>query len=153
MKTNANILTNDKRTPKVAIYCRVASPDQAQFCHQQKDRLTKYAEAQGWVVQDIFMDIGTPSHSQRPAAQKMLEGCKMGRYDAVVTASISRLSRNMPDLLKIVQQLKANGVIGVFVTEQITTDSPEWDKFSAIYGQILQSERASLKHSKFREET
>lgn len=44
METNANILTKDKRTPKVAIYCRVASPDQAQFCRQQEARPTKYGQ-------------------------------------------------------------------------------------------------------------
>jgi DNA invertase Pin-like site-specific DNA recombinase len=53
----------------------------------------------------------------------MLEDCRKGKLDKIVTMSVSRFARNLSDGLTILRELSAMGVTVHFVMESIDTES------------------------------
>ena len=49
--------------------------------------------------------------------------CRKGKLDKIVTMSVSRFARNLPDGLAILRELAAAGVTVHFVKESIDTES------------------------------
>lgn len=59
----------------------------------------------------------------RPGLQQMLTDCRAGRIQLIIVKSISRLSRNVEDLVSIVRELSSLGVTCVFEKESLRTDN------------------------------
>ena len=78
-----------------------------------------------WDLVEIYADEGISGTSlqHRDAFVKMIEDCKAGKIDLIVTKSVSRFARNIIDCIGYVRELKAmNPPIGVFFeTENIFT--------------------------------
>ena len=75
----------------------------------QKNYYTKYIKAQpGWEFAGIYADEGISGTSleHRKGMQKLIEDCKAGKIDLILTKSISRFARNIVDCLSIVGMLK-----------------------------------------------
>lgn len=78
----------------------------------------------------------------RPQLNKMLFEVKEG--DTVYCESISRLGRNLKDLIDIVEQLINKGVRVVIVKEGIDTDSTTYKLLLGIFGAIAEMERETI---------
>lgn len=121
-------LYDDNRVKRVAAYARVSTIDinQTTSYELQKNHYTDLIQKhEGWVFVDIYADEGISGTSlnHRDAFVRMIEDCKQGKIDLIVTKSVSRFARNTLDCLEYVRELKnlPNPVGIFFETENIYT--------------------------------
>lgn len=96
---------------RVAAYCRVSTnhADQENSYETQVryfSSLYDYSEAEQLV--GIYADEGISGTSlyNRESFGKMMQDCRKGKIDRIVTKSISRFARNTKDCLAAVRELK-----------------------------------------------
>ena len=113
---------------RVAPYIRVStdSDEQTSSYELQKNYFMEYVNAQpGWVLVDIYSDEGISGTqiNHREGLQRLLEDCKAGKIDYIITKSISRFARNIVDCLNMIEDLRnLNPPVGViFETDHIDT--------------------------------
>lgn len=104
---------------RAAIYSRFSTDRQNESSIADQVRVcSEYAERQsGWQVVERFEDQGISGAAlgNRPGVLKLQEAAFAGRFNAVLVADLSRLSRSQGDLSKMIDRLVAKGVrvIGV----------------------------------------
>ncbi len=113
---------------RVAVYARVSTddPNQTSSYELQKNHYEDLVNRRpNWDLVDIYADEGISGTSlqHRDSFLRMIEDCRAGKIDLIVTKSVSRFARNIIDCIGYVRQLKAeNPPIGVFFeTENIYT--------------------------------
>lgn len=115
-------------TKRVAIYCRVSTISQEQLnsLSNQISYLTRLvAGTLGWYLLDIYIDIKSGGDiTDRPEFQRMMQDCQAGKYDIIVTKSISRFGRNTAITIDAINKLRNSNVDVYFENENIhTSDS------------------------------
>lgn len=93
---------------------------------EKSEENTDYIQAQpGWVFVGIYADEGISGTSleHRKGMQQLIEDCKAGKIDLVLTKSIARFARNIVDCLSVIELLKnLNPPVGVkFEADNIYT--------------------------------
>ncbi|MFH1093071.1 MAG: recombinase family protein [Candidatus Omnitrophota bacterium] len=110
---------------KVAIYIRVSTEDQAKEGYSlevQREYLESFAQHEGCEVFKIYCDDGISAYStRRPALQALLADAKAKRFELVLVHKIDRFSRNLKDLLMLVDELSSYGVAFKSATEPFDT--------------------------------
>ena len=113
---------------RVAVYARVSTddPNQTSSYELQKNHYEDLVNRRtNWELVDIYADEGISGTSlqHRDNFLRMIEDCRLGKIDLIVTKAVSRFARNIIDCIGYVRQLKAeNPPIGVFFeTENIYT--------------------------------
>ncbi|NCB42703.1 MAG: recombinase family protein [Clostridia bacterium] len=87
----------------------------------------------------------------RPEFQRLLEDCRSGKIDLVLTKSISRFARNTVDLLQTVRELKSAGVDVFFEEQNIHTLSGDGELMLSILASYAQEEsRSASENCKWR---
>lgn len=89
-----------------------------------------------------YVDKITGSTKDRPQLNKMLLELKEG--DTLYCESISRLGRNLKDLIEIVEFLVTKGVRVVIVKEGIDTAATTYKLLLAIFGGVAEMERETI---------
>ena len=88
---------------RVGIYCRVSSNsmEQLKSLTAQISALTRFVAANpNWILADVYIDVASAkTGSSRDEFNRMLESCKSGALDIVLTKSISSFARDTNDLL------------------------------------------------------
>jgi len=114
---------------RTAIYCRVSSHKKAQIeslTTQISALTTKIAYLPTHVLFDTYIDIASGSTLKgRPGFQRLLDDCKNGKIQFVVTKSASRFSRDVEVAITAIHQLTLCGVTVLFESEGITSDNPD----------------------------
>lgn len=119
-------------------YVRVSSKDQNQ------GRQFALFEERGIKLDKTYEESASGKDIKgRPMLQKMLDFIREG--DTVYIESISRLARNIKDLLNIVEILKEKGVELVSLKEQIDTSTPQGKFLLSIFGAMAELERDTIK--------
>jgi DNA invertase Pin-like site-specific DNA recombinase len=98
---------------RVAIYSRFSSDMQSpRSITDQVAMARQHAERQGWTVADEYSDaaISGASMVNRPGLLALIEAATERRFDAVLTESLDRLSRNQADIAAIYERLAFRGV-------------------------------------------
>ena len=114
------IVTRVKMMPKlpklkrVAAYARVSSGKDAML-HSLSAQVSYYSTLiqshNGWEYAGVYADEAlTGTKESRENFQRLLNDCRSGKIDMVITKSISRFARNTVTLLTTVRELKALGV-------------------------------------------
>lgn len=93
-------------------------------------------------VERVFSDKASGKSTDRPGLKAMLEFVRQG--DVLYIESISRLARNVKDLLTIVEQLETKGVKLVSQKEQLDTSTPMGRCLMQIMGAMAEMERHCL---------
>lgn len=113
---------------RVAVYARVSTddPNQTSSYELQKNHYEDLVNRRpNWTLVDIYADEGISGTSlqHRDNFIRMINDCRAGKIDLIVTKSVSRFARNIIDCIGYVRQLKAaDPPIGVFFeTENIFT--------------------------------
>lgn len=113
---------------RVAPYIRVStdSDEQTSSYELQKNYFTEYVNVQpGWILVDIYSDEGISGTqiNHREGLQRLLQDCRAGKIDYIITKSISRFARNIVDCLNMIEELRnLNPPVGViFETDHIDT--------------------------------
>jgi site-specific DNA recombinase len=130
---------------KCAVYVRVSTEEQAKEGYSlaaQTDKIIEYIKNKGWTYSEIYSDEGYSAASRRrPALSKMLADAAQRRFEAVLVYRIDRLSRNLKDLIEIVEELAKNGAGFKSITELIDTTTPEGRLMFHQFGSFAQYER------------
>ncbi len=94
----------------------------------------------------IYADEGISGTSTKKREQfnKMIEDCKAGNIDLIVTKSISRFARNTLDCLQYVRLLKDLGVEIYFEKEGIWTLDSKGEVLLSILSSLAQDESRSI---------
>ena len=113
-----------KKHLRVAPYCRVSTgkDDQLPSYESQIEYYTaKIAERPEWTMVRLYADQGKSGTStkKRKEFMKLVQDCKKGKIDLVITKSVSRFCRNTLDGLDYVRRLKRMGV-GVYFEKENT---------------------------------
>ena len=132
---------------RVCAYARVSSGKDAML-HSLSAQVSYYqkfiASHIDWVFCGIYADEAfTGTKEVRPQFQKMIEECRSGNIDLVVTKSISRFARNTITLLQTVRELKALGVDVYFEEQNIHTLSADGELMLSILASYAQEESLS----------
>lgn len=116
---------------RVAVYARVSTddPNQTSSYELQKNHYQDVVNSHmNWVLVDIYADEGISGTSlkHRDAFIRMINDCKAGKIDLIITKSVSRFARNVVDCIKHVRELAAltPPVAVLFETENIYTLIP-----------------------------
>lgn len=107
-------------------YIRVSTEDQARegvSLEAQEAKIRAWADFNGYDEVEIFKDAGISGSSmdKRPALQAALKA--VGKGDALIIYSLSRLARSTKDTLEISEQLQTKGADLVSLSEKIDTTS------------------------------
>jgi len=129
---------------KVAVYAYVAAPasDQVSSFELQTDMIMKQMERHpNWTLVDIYKDEGYSSN--RKELTRMIEDCKAGKINLVLTRAISRLARNTDELLQIMKMLKnLDPPVGIlFENENLYTLDSDSQHILELYSVIAEEER------------
>ena len=138
---------NDKSTKRVAVYARVSTddPNQTSSYELQKNHYTDVVSRhEGWELSEIYADEGISGTSlqHRDAFIKMINDCKAGKIDLIITKSVSRFARNIIDCIGQVRELgNMQPPIGVFFeTENIYTLNPNSEMSLSFISTLAQEE-------------
>lgn len=124
---------------KVIGYIRVSSDKQD--AQKQEHLLLKYAQEHQMRI-DEFIQIEISSRKDREARRidDLLE--QLNREDVLLVAELSRLGRNMFEVINIINQLSEDGVKIVFVRQpELSTAGPHVKLLLAIYSYFAEAER------------
>ena len=133
---------------KVAAYTRVSS-DKDSMLNSLSNQVHAYSSMiqanPEWEYAGVYIDEGiTGTKEERPGFQQMMEDCRAGKINLILTKSISRFARNTLTLLSSVRELKLLG-IGVYFEEQkIDTLSADGELMLTILASFAQEESRSM---------
>ena len=133
---------------KVAAYVRVSSGKEAMIhslAAQADYYSTLISKENEWVFVGIYSDEAiTGTKGDRKGFQQMLDDCKDGKIDIIVTKSISRFARNTVTLLETVRSLKLMDVDVFFEEQNIHTMSADGELMLTILASYAQEESRSV---------
>lgn len=132
---------------RVAAYARVSSGKDAML-HSLSAQVSYYADMiqshPGWCFAGVFADEAmTGTKDNRENFQKLLDECRAGNVDMIITKSISRLARNTVTLMETVRELKIMGVDVFFEEQNIHSLSSDGELMLSILASYAQEESLS----------
>ena len=121
---------------RTAAYTRVSSGKEAML-HSLSAQVSYYSgliqKRADWEYAGVYIDEAVSgTKDSRAEFQRMLDDCRAGKIDQVITKSITRFARNTVTLLKTVRELKALGIDVFFEEQNIHTQSSEGEMVLAI---------------------
>ncbi len=140
---------------RVAAYARVSSGKDAQL-HSLSAQISYYNHYIGsrgdWRLIGIYADEAlTGTKEDRPEFLRLLNDCRMGKIDLIITKSLTRLARNTVTLLETVRELKALGIDIFFEKENIHTLSTDGELMLTLLASFAQEEsRSASENMKWR---
>ena len=132
-----------------AIYARVSTEEQATegfSIHAQKDKLTKYAESNDWIITDYYVDDGISGKNltERPEVTRLLDDVKSGKINNVLVYKLDRLTRSVKDLIYLIELFDKHNCTFNSQTEKIDTSNAVGRMFVKIIGIFAEFERENL---------
>jgi site-specific DNA recombinase len=134
---------------RVAVYARVSTDmeEQASSFEAQKDYYEKKVrENKDWILVDIYADEGKTgtSYVNRAEFVRMMDDCKLGKIDMILTKSVSRFARNTVDALNAIRNLKAQNIGVFFERENIWTLDAKGEFLITLLTSLAQEESRSI---------
>ncbi|MFI3255690.1 MAG: recombinase family protein, partial [Eubacteriales bacterium] len=134
---------------RVAAYARVSSDSEEQL-NSFSNQMTYYTklveEKEVWELVDVYADEGISgvSAKKRTEFQRLLEDCRDGKIDRVITKSVSRFARNTIDSITALRELKSLGVSVLFEKEGIDTEKLSSETLITLYSNFAQEESLNI---------
>ena len=105
----------EPKKKRMAAYCRVSSSSEEQlnsYAAQVKYYTETLSADKSCEFVGVYADEGITGTSakKRPRFMEMIEDCRAGQIDAIITKSVSRFGRNTVDTLVYTRELKALGI-------------------------------------------
>ena len=120
-------------------YLRVSSDKQD--LEQQEHLLLKYAQQQGLAISEF---VAVEMSSRKTPGERRIEELmtKLHEGDMLLVAELSRLGRNMFEVLEIINRLSDNGVQIAFIRQpELSTAGTHGKLLLAIYSYFAETER------------
>ena len=137
---------------KAAIYARVSSIGDRQSTLRQVLDLTQYATTNGMGVVEIFEEhiSGAVKNEERPVLCECLDYCITNAIDSLLISELSRLGRNVDEVLANVKRCKDNSLNIYFQKENISifqadgSKNPFLNIFISVLGTCAEMERENI---------
>ena len=134
---------------RVAAYCRVSSSSEEQL-HSYVAQVKYYTETltadASCELVGVYADegiSGTSAH-KRPRFMAMIEDCRAGKIDSVITKSVSRFGRNTVDTLIFTRELKLLGIDVYFEKEALHSTSADGELMLTLMAAFAESEAETM---------
>lgn len=140
---------------RVAAYARVSSDKDAAI-HSLSSQISYYNEYisnhVGWEFAGVYADEGiTGTKDNRPEFVHMLEDCRKGKVDLVITKSITRFARNTVVLLNTIRELKLLEIDVFFEKENMHSISKNGELMLTLLAMYAEEEsRSASENQKWR---
>lgn len=129
---------------RVAAYCRVStfgSAQQRSLEFQIKTYTERIRNHPSWLFAGMFSDVESGlRRSGRTGLDKMLKKAERGKIDYIITKSISRVSRDTLEVLKIIRFLRERGINMHFETEDLDSINLDKEFEITLRGMLAQDE-------------
>ena len=144
-------MTPEESQPKrrIAAYCRVSTQAEEQH-HSLVAQISYYTKLIGEdpdaVLVDIYSDKGTSGTRTRNRTNflRLIDDCRAGKVDAIITKSVSRFGRNTVDTLVFTRELRSLGIDIYFEKENLHTCSAEGELLLTLMAAVAESEAVSM---------
>lgn len=137
---------------KIACYARVSSDSEEQM--SSLSSMISFFESYtrdipNSVLVGIFTDEGITGTSmkKRDGFNKLINLCRQGKINRIITKSISRFARNITESLTVLRELKALGVSVLFLTENIDTAKSNSEMMLAVYSMTAEMESKAIAYN------
>lgn len=144
---NPTFLQKSNRKKRVGIYCRVSSnlPKQLNSMANQLSELVRKVYVQNeWVLVDVYADFHSgDSVSHRPQFLRMMDDCRNGKLDIILSKSVSRFGRDAIDTDSSVHELLGLGISVIFDEENIDSKTPDGELVISVLAALAQEENLS----------
>ena len=141
----AEILQQDRKLHRVAIYARVSTANHGQDVTLQTRELEQFAQARGWQVVNSYVDAGVSgSKDSRPELNRLMADAHKRRFDVVCCWRFDRFARSVSHLLRALETFKALGVEFVSLSEQVDTSTPTGKMVFTVLGAVAELERSLI---------
>lgn len=139
----------DKPKIRTASYCRVSTDHDDQKI-SLKTQVAYYTylilKNPRYEFSGIYADDGITATSAKNRREflRLIDDCKAGKIDLILTKSISRFARNTLDCLKYIKELKEYGTDVYFEKEHIHTADKKSSFMISIMGSLAQEESVNM---------
>lgn len=138
-----------KTVKRVCAYCRV-STGTAKQKNSYEAQLAYYTRLisgrEDWIFSGIYADhakSGTGT-KRRKDFQLMMQDCRLGKIDLILTKSVTRFARNTVDSIQAIRELKELGIGIYFEKERVNTLSEKSEQLLTILSSIAQGESENI---------
>lgn len=136
---------------KVAAYCRVSVTKDATL-HSLAAQVSYYQDYISsnpkWLFVGIYADEGiSGTKVNRPEFNKMIEDCKQGKIDMIITKSISRFARNTMYLLETTRLLKSLNIDVYFEEQNMHSLSNDGELMLSLLASFAEEEVKSMSNN------
>lgn len=119
----------------VSLYARVSKSSSLQDTERQINELRKYCEIEGFTIIEEITENITGKKVKRAGILKLINLAKQKKINKVIIHEVSRLGRNMADVVNTVEELKKYKVSVIdYNQKQETLDE---NNNYTIFGQII----------------
>lgn len=137
---------------KAVIYARVSSVGDRQSTFRQVADLTQYATTNGMAVTEIFEEhiSGAVKNEERPVLCECLDYCIANGIHTLLISELSRLGRNVDEVLANVKRCKENNLNIYFQRENISifqadgSKNPFLNIFISVLATCAEMEREAI---------
>lgn len=148
-KINAKSTLPNKK--KVAAYCRVSVTKDATL-HSLAAQVSYYQDYISsnpkWLFVGIYADEGiSGTKVNRPEFNRMIEDCKLGKIDMIITKSISRFARNTMYLLETTRLLKSLNIDVYFEEQNMHSLSNDGELMLSLLASFAEEEVKSMSNN------
>lgn len=133
---------------RAALYVRVSTAERGQTVENQLQPLQEAAERLGWRVVAVHRDegvSGAKGRDRRPGLDALLRGVTRGEFDVVAAWSVCRLGRSLPDLVGIMEDLRARGVDLYLHQQSLDTGTPSGRAMFGMLSVFSEFERSMIR--------
>ena len=142
---NQSPLHSKREGIRVAAYCRV-SLDVKKKSQSLESQVSYYThlinDKDNWSFIGIYFDnlVTGRKADLRTGFTRMLRHCEEGKIDLILVKNVSRFSRNVKELIEVVERLKELNVTVYFETEKIESTRSDTTYLLKTYASIAQGE-------------
>ncbi|MDR2445762.1 MAG: recombinase family protein [Treponema sp.] len=146
--TEIKALPQIQKRKRTAAYARVSS-DKDATRHSLSAQISYYNEYIGrhieWDFAGVYADEPTTgTKDNRREFRRMLDDCRAGKIDMIVTKSVTRFARNTVTTLETVRELKSLGIDVFFEKENIHSVGGDGELMLTILASFAQEESRSV---------
>ena len=130
---------------KVGCYYRVSTKNQTVL--NQKLELESLAERMGYEIVAEYKDegiSGAKNRDERPALNEMMKDAVRGKFEMILCYDLSRLGRNLEELIRIMNEMNSQNINLFFYREAINTDSSSGKLMFSMFGVLAVWERSRI---------